>query len=281
MRTERVISVLRGEPSGPLPGVSWLPSDIVTTYLGLGEREPLPSHVAQVASGVGAAFAFVPASGPAAADIAAELHAADIAVGWSIDGPLGRLAERDGWPATLRAAAAEPRVFSKRLEDTWPEMVAEARDGFDSGADFVVLADDLVAERGWLVPEPAILAGWIPAASRLAASCAKAGMPLVFHSDGDAGTLFGHLACLGFAGVHLAPSNDAEESRLRDAAARAGLVTLGGIRAAALERMSAEQVALVVASGAATTLVCDDGGITLPNDLAKLEAAFLAWAGSL
>jgi hypothetical protein len=97
----------------------------------------------------------------------------------------------------------------------------------------LVVADDLAGASGWLVSPDFALEALAPCYSQITR---EAGIPAIFHSDGDVRALYPALSAAGFAGVHVAIPGYVAIGQSILAAQAAGLVPVGGIEGAALLR---------------------------------------------
>ena len=263
-----------GEEAGLVMGVTWVPAP-VSEALVAGTDASGPAEALQtLALALGLDFAFVSATEPWAAEAVELLHEAGVVAVWSVAGVLGRVGESVGWLLALRMTAAEPGTLAVALAEALHAALDEARRGAGAGADAVLVADDLAGATGPLVSPDFALDALVPCYASVAALVGAHDVPAIFHSDGDVRTLYPALARAGFSAVHVAgPTGDAFLMSL-SAAHAAGLVALGGIEAATLlegARRQGERAGVAARGG--RLLVCDDGGITLPEEVAALATA--------
>jgi hypothetical protein len=255
------IAAMRGERTGLVVGVSWVPA---SALIGLARSLELD-------------FAFVPAEQPDAYDLVAELHALDVAAVWAVSGVFGRVAELLGWSEALRMTAGEPGALAALLAEALHAALESARAGVAAGADVVLVADDLAGASGPLLAPDFALDALLPCYHAIAAEVLGRGALAAFHSDGDVRTLMPALARSGFSAVHLAGIAPGALEVSLGAAHSAGLVAFGGVITAALAQDSADAGRLAGGQAHARgLLVCDDGGLTSAADLAGYRVAIEA-----
>lgn len=274
MTSHIVTGALSGADAGLLTGVSWVPEDTLEALtFGTSAVGPAGS-LATVAHALEIDFAFVPAGEEWAPDAVSELHEHGVASLWAVSGVLGRVAERVGWTEAIRMTAVAPGELAVLLGEALHEALEEARTGRSVHADALLVADDLAGAAGPLVSPDFALDALLPCYRGLAREAAENNVPAIFHSDGDVRALLPALARAGFSAVHLAGlEREAFESSFT-LARSVGLVVLGGVRSA--ELMSGAALLGVAAGSLALSggmLVCDDGGITMPEQIAAYASA--------
>jgi hypothetical protein len=269
---ERFLRALSGETARPpVAGISFVAPDLLE-QAGGAESGGGPSGgpgggpAATLAAAAIAArldFVFVPAWESWAADAVAALADAGVACVWVVPGVLWPSLEATGVATGLRAAATDPSGLADLLEDALAHALRAAARGVRSGVSAIAVADDLAGSSGPMVDPAFLRAAVFPRLSQVADAAVAAGMPALLHCDGDARTLMTMIATAGFVGIH----GDAGGGRFFEgalAAARlAGLVTLGGISAAALGDPSDANAAAARAfalSDGGGLIVADDGG---------------------
>jgi hypothetical protein len=268
------IAALRGEDSGFVAGISWLPAEALRALVfGTGADGPAES-LAVVVRALELDFAFVPADEPWARDAVDSLHDAGVAPLWSSAGVLGRLGDSLGWTETLRLTATEPGALAAPLAEALHDALDSARAGIAAGADAIVIADDLAGATGPLVSPDFALDALVPCYHALAAEVTSRGIPAVFHSDGDIRALLPALARAGFSAVHLGGLGGDPFSSAYTVARSSGLVVLGGIEAARLlegaRHAGVRAGSMALAGG---MIVCDDGGLTTAEEVAAYATA--------
>ncbi len=96
-------------------------------------------------------------------------------------------------------SAPEIAAFMKQVESN---NAALARRAADKGASGIVIADDIAFEQGPLVPPQTLRRYFFPSVARQTESCRKAGLQVMFHSDGNLQALMEDIVLTGVDGVH-------------------------------------------------------------------------------
>lgn len=277
MSRERAIGALRGQTAGLVTGVSWVPDQALEALVsGTGAHGPAESLEAVVRA-LELDFAFVPAQEPWAADALAAMHAADAAVVWAVPGVFGRVAEKVGWSEALKASVAEPGVLAGPLAQALHDVSEAVRAGIAAGADVMLVADELAGAAGPLVSPDFALDALVPCYEHVVATARAADVPTALHSDGDTRALMPALRRAGLAAVHLGGLGAETFEASLNAARAVGLVVFGGIEVATLlegARHAGERAARWAGGGG--LVVCDDGGFTLPEEVAAYATALEA-----
>jgi hypothetical protein len=272
-----------------LSGVVLTPPACGATFV---PREALPgaTHGAAPAGALARAyadanldFAVVPSWEPWAGDLAARLHAAEVAVLWAVPGVLTAALSSGGYPAGLRAIGRSPATLVPALEDAEAAMLQAVEDGAAAGADAILVADDLASSSGPIASPEYLVADVLPRLARGAAAARALGLPALLHSDGDVTALLRAVARSGFAAVHVAGVSPEAFERLLAAAHGAKLAVLGGLGTPALAQGIAAAVRqgarLAILARTGPLLVADDGGITAQKEFAALLAGLSAARG--
>jgi len=257
MTRAAAMAALRGGHAGFVTGVSWV----------------TPGLLGDTVRSEGLDFGFVPAGVYDGATEVGELHSLDAAAIWAVPGVLGRVAESMGWAEAMRLSAARPGALAVPLAQALHEALEMVRAGIAAGADCVLVADDLASASGPLVAPDFALDALVPCYRSIAAEVIGEGVA-AFHSDGDVRVLMPSLAHAGYSAVHLAGLSTTEVLASVRSARSAGLVAMGGIVAAGIEAdpVSAGAFAGRLASKEGV-LVCDDGGLATPADMAAFGVA--------
>lgn len=272
-----VLASLRDGRAGFLAGVTWLPDEVLEVLSAeTGPGAPAQALVTLCAH-LSLDFVFVPANRAWSRVAVERLHRAGTAACWAVPGVLGRAAERLGWAETLRRSAGDPGALAAELDAALHAALEEVRQGLAYGCGAVVVADDVAGATGWLVSPDFAFDALMPCYRALAGQVQSGGAAAIFHSDGDIRLLMSALARGGFSAVHIA-GLDIDAIGVQWRAARgAGLLSLGGLRAASIALEPAElgeragQMAL-----AGGLLVCDDGGISTAEQVSAFEVALSA-----
>lgn len=261
-----------------LVGLSFVPLAAIEG-LRWGSRHA-PFKLAAACENMRADFAFVPAAEVWADEAVGRIGEAGAAALWVVDGPLSRVARREGWSSTLRLSAADPMALVRAMDREMDAAREQVRRGMRLEAAALVIAEDLAGAQGPLVSPDYALEEVLPLAARLAEEAALAAVPAVFHSDGDTRALFAALRRAGFSAVHPGGLDDAQIDAYLDAARALDLRVLGGIPGASLRAGAASAVAAgtnaALRAQRGGLLLADDGGITTSEELAALVEAFAA-----
>lgn len=270
-------AALSGEDAGFVAGITWVPNEVLAALVaGTGATGPAESLETLVRA-LELDFAFVPAREPWAAEAVELLHDAGVAAVWAIDGVLGRVGESVGWSEMLKMTVAEPSALAAALGETLHDALDDTRAGAHAKADAILIADDLAGATGSLVSPDFALDALVPCYRSIAVEAHGHDLPALFHSDGDVRMLYSALARAGFSAVHVAGLSAEAFAAAYAAVRTAEMSVLGGIEAAALAhgaRHLGEHAGLVSLGGG--MLVCDDGGITSPEEVAALATALEA-----
>lgn len=185
----------------------------------------------------------------------------------SVAAPLSVLAHERGWAVAVEAAKSDPAVLGGQRAERVAQAVANA---CDQGADAIVICDELFMPGAQIDPFFA-LEHLMPCYQELVQVATTAGIPAVFHTQGDARGLYPALAGVGFAGVHVAHPQPDRVRELFSAARESKLVPVGGIVGEGImERPLDEAVALAVelAQGG-PAIICDDGTLEGEDQMAR------------
>ncbi len=273
----RVRAALSGEPL-LVAGTTFVPLEAIEG-LRWGSRHA-PFRLASACENIHADFAFVNASEVWAAEALDRIAECGTATMWVVDGPLGRVAARDGWAPTLRLSASDPMALARAMDSHMSDALEQVRRGVRLKAVAIVIADDLAGAEGPLVSPDYALEEVLPRCAKLVEEAALGAVPSVFHSDGDIRSLLAGIAKSGFIAVHPGGLTAAHFESVLTAAKRARLQVLGGIEGEALRAGLPAAVAAgtraAVLAQAGGLLLSDDGGISTPEELAALVEAFAA-----
>jgi len=274
MSRAAALAALSADDSALACGISWVPEDALATLLtGTATEGPADSLVTVVRA-LSLDVAFVPAEMAWATDAVERLRDADVAVVWAVGGVLGRAGARLGWTEAIRLSAANPTALTIALDEALHDTLVEVRAGIAAGADAILVADELSGASGPLVSPDYALDALMPCYHRCAGEINAAGVPALFHSDGDVRALMPALARAGFSAIHLGGLSPEPFLSSLAAARSAGLVVIGGIEAAALiggARRTGEHAAGAALAGG--LIICDDGGMTTAEELTAFASA--------
>jgi uroporphyrinogen decarboxylase len=118
-----------------------------------------------------------------------------------IDGPFSAAAKAWGWEQAL--------VRLTRLTPDVPRFMAEAvveqaefvQHLAEAGADGILLGDDIAYRRSVYVRPEALRVSYFPYLTALVDSCQRAGLPAIFHSDGNLWEVLDDLLAAGINGI--------------------------------------------------------------------------------
>jgi plasmid stabilization system protein ParE len=225
-------------------------------------------------------FIFVPSWEPWAEEALDRVAACGVAPLWVVQGPLGVIAERDGWAETLRSSAADPEGLGRRMGEIMPSLREKVRRGIGLGASAIVVADDLAGADGPLVAPDFALDQILPRTGSMAAEAAEQAVPSIFHSDGDVRWAVSALRRRGFAAIHPGGLTGSAFDAFTDVCWEHDLAVLGGLSrevlAAGGPAVLREAAHVSVRALQGGLLVSDDGGISTPVELASLVSALQA-----
>lgn len=272
------IALLRGERSGVATALTWVPAAALRALTFESGIERLGEALEAVATAFGVDMVFVPGEEPWAEEAVARLLDADIAAVWAVSGVVGRAGERLGWVEALRLSAADPAALAYVLDDALHHALVDVRAGVGAGAHAIVVADDLAGADGWLVSPDYALEALVPCYHQIASEVRAAGLPAIFHSDGDVRALYPAIARAGFSAVHVGGHGRLGVASVIAAARAAALVPIGGIEAAGLFAHGARHTGASAAALAVggSIIISDDGGVTTAEDAAALGVALEA-----
>jgi outer membrane murein-binding lipoprotein Lpp len=274
----RVRGALAGEPGEPCVGVTFLPAEAVGALVwGSTESDPI---VIAVCSRLSPDFAFVESwRGDASAVCGAVAECGTVPF-WVVRGPLDHAANARGWSETLAATVRDTGALVAQLDDGVEAARSSVRAAATCGAGAIVIADDVAGADGPLAAPDFILSELMPRLGAIARTAAEAGLPAIWHSDGDTRAFLGAVAREGFSGIHPGGLGPDPFRQLFSSARREGLVVLGGVPGWALRAgvpsalRAATSASLIARSGG--LMICDDGGVSTGEELGALIAALQA-----
>lgn len=226
-------------------------------------------------------FAFVPAAASDPVGAASAVSEAGAAVMWVVDGPLASALDEIGWSEGLAATVSDPSGLAALMDDHLAAGLASVEAGIRAGATVLVVAEDLGATDGPLVPPDFAFDEVFGRLALLAESGRSAGLPCVWHSDGDVQVFVQAARRAGFTALHVGGglAFDAFE-RLFWACRRSGMSVLGGLLTRDLAAGHLAAVAAGTRAGvlaqAGGLLVCDDGGMTTAEEMTLFVSALQA-----
>lgn len=272
-----VLALLRGQTvERAVVGVTWLPVGALDALFRGRIHEPAQALGAFVAQ-AGLDAAFVPADETWAAEAVDAVTATGGMALWALAGPMGRVEDSLGWLQALKSTVTAPAELAFLLDEALHEALEAVREGVRAGAGAIVIADDLAGASGPLLSPDYALEALLPLYRRLAAAAGEAGLPAVFHSDGDIRVLLPALSRAGFAAVHPGGLVDDALAALATSARSSGLAVMGGIAGSRLlAGAKASALASLAFAADGGVIITDDGGIASPEELAAFVTAVRA-----
>jgi hypothetical protein len=278
----RVRSALAGEPGAPVVGVTFLPAEAIRALAwGSTATDPL---VAAVCSRLSPDFAFVESWQGDAPSVCGAVAECGTVPFWVVRGPLDHAVNARGWSETLAATVRDTGALAVQLDEGVEAARTSVRAAATCGAGAIVIADDVAGADGPLAAPDFILGELMPRLGVIARTAAEAGLPAVWHSDGDTRAFLGAAVREGFSGIHPGGLGPDPFRQLFSSARREGLVVLGGVPGWALRAgvpsalRAATSASLIARSGG--LLICDDGGVSTGEELGGLIAALQAVRGA-
>ncbi len=121
-----------------------------------------------------------------------------------VDGPFSAAAKAWGWEQAL-ARLARPTRPTPDLPRFMAEAVVEQAEFVQrlagAGADGILIGDDIAYRRSAYIQPAALRQSYFPYLTVLVEACQRAGLPVVFHSDGNLWELLGDLVATGINGL--------------------------------------------------------------------------------
>ncbi|MDP2400628.1 MAG: uroporphyrinogen decarboxylase family protein, partial [Actinomycetota bacterium] len=274
---QRVRDALAFEPV-LVAGLTFVPPEVIRELRwGVGGG---PGLLAVACTRLELDFIFVPSWEPWAEEALDRVAACGVAPLWVVQGPLGVIAESEGWSETLRSSAADPDGLGRRMGEIMPSLREKVRRGVGLGATAIVVADDLAGADGPLVAPDFALDQILPRTGSMAAEAAEHAVPAIFHSDGDVRWAVPALRRQGFAAVHPGGLTGSAFDAFAEVCREHDLAVLGGLSRGTLAA-GGPAVLRAAASASVRTLqggllISDDGGISTSTELASLVTAIQA-----
>jgi hypothetical protein len=270
--------VIEGGP-GLVRGITYVPEEQLALAMRVAETDALVA----ACTIMDLDFAFVTGGGEMASDRARVLAEEGVAPFWSVVGPLGVVAEQQGWRSVLKDTIEDPRGLGSALDEAANAVCASVDEAGDAGAFAFVVADDLAGAGGMMISPDWVIDELAPRLSQIATYAGDRGMVPVFHSDGDVRTVLRALARAGFAAIHGGGLGWSAFEQMSEAARSLGLAVIGGLEGEDLRAGDVAAIAagarVAVASESGGMLVADDGGLTTAKEVSALVAALGAARG--
>lgn len=221
-------------------------------------------------------FVFVDFETFANTNVAHRLSKRGISAYVSINAPLQLLTSLYGWDEAVSIASGtgQTRALDQAVEYVERSMRAAA----EAGASAVVLCDDLCGTSN---PQPSplfVVGSLVPLYQRFGRIARSAGIPLIFHSEGDIHEYYSAFAESGYAGVHIAHPTFEQTAELFAAAREHGLTPIGGIVCSQLLKGKTDEAVEFAANLCAggPALICDDGRATSEDEMRQVIDAMAA-----
>ncbi|MCS6843910.1 MAG: uroporphyrinogen decarboxylase family protein [Caldilineales bacterium] len=118
-----------------------------------------------------------------------------------IDGPFSLAARAWGWEEALVRLARPTGDVARFMADAVVQQAELVQQLAAAGADGVVLGDDIAYRRSTYVQPAALRESYFPYLTALVEAAQQAGLPVVFHSDGNLWEVLDDLAATGVNGL--------------------------------------------------------------------------------
>lgn len=133
-----------------------------------------------------------------------------------IDGPFGQGVVRQGFMEFMVTIARGGAPLAAHLGDAVRMCLSQALAALDSGAQGIILADDIAHGQGLLTEPEFFRQKYFPALNTLLSTLRRREIPVFFHSDGQLEFLLPDLATAGFSGLQcLEPGAGMDLARLK------------------------------------------------------------------
>lgn len=135
-----------------------------------------------------------------------------------LDGPFGQGVTRQGFMEFMVCIARGGPALESHLRDAAQMCLSQALAALDSGAQGIILADDIAHGQGLLAAPDFFRRQYFPALATLLAVLRQREVPVFFHSDGQLEPLLPDLVAAGFSGLQcLEPGAGMDLARLKPA----------------------------------------------------------------
>lgn len=118
-----------------------------------------------------------------------------------VDGPFSAAAKAWGWEGALTRLSAPGRAELQVMAEATLELAERARALAAHGADGILIGDDIAYRRSAYINPAHLRAGYFPFLTLLVESLHSAGLPAVFHSDGNLWAVLDDLLATGIDGL--------------------------------------------------------------------------------
>ncbi len=143
-------------------------------------------------------------------------EASDLFVFALVDGPFSLAAKAWGWEQALLNLTAGTPDAVRFMAEAVVEQAAWAQHLATVGADGILLGDDIAYRRSTTIKPAALRQHYFPYLTVLVEACQQAGLPVVFHSDGNLWDVLDDLTATGINGLQgLEPGAGMSLARVR------------------------------------------------------------------
>lgn len=118
-----------------------------------------------------------------------------------IDGPFSAAAKAWGWEQALVRLARPTPDAPRFMAETVIEQAEFVQRLATAGADGILIGDDIAYRSGTYVKPAALRQSYFPYLTVLVEACQRAGLPAVFHSDGNLWGVLDDLTAVGINGL--------------------------------------------------------------------------------
>jgi uroporphyrinogen decarboxylase len=118
-----------------------------------------------------------------------------------VDGPFSAAAKAWGWEQALVRLTRPTPDLPRFMAEAVVEQAEFIQRLAGAGADGILLGDDIAYRRSAYVQPAALRESYFPYLTVLVEACQRAGLPVVFHSDGNLWELLGDLVAAGINGL--------------------------------------------------------------------------------
>ena len=118
-----------------------------------------------------------------------------------VDGPFSAAAKAWGWEQALARLARPTPDLPRFMAEAVVEQAEFVQRLAGAGADGILIGDDIAYRRSAYIQPAALRQSYFPYLTVLVEACQRAGLPVVFHSDGNLWELLGDLVATGINGL--------------------------------------------------------------------------------
>ncbi|MHA1711771.1 MAG: uroporphyrinogen decarboxylase family protein, partial [Candidatus Freyarchaeota archaeon] len=133
-----------------------------------------------------------------------------------------------GWPLLARAIHHGRDVLGKIMDLLLVGSRARVKAAVEAEAPVFVLCDDIAEKHGLLYPIDFLREMWLPRIKKIIQPALKAGIPLIYHSEGNTEAILNDIIEVGFRGHHPIEPGSMDIKRLKEKFGDR-LALLGGI----------------------------------------------------